>query len=720
MASVSVDIPGLSRTPGSAAPRPADPPKVVPPCRDEIRLLPAAHNRDGSPAWMIQDPVTNRFYRIDWMDFEILSRWQLRSIDAIVSGVNSETTLDIEAEDVDGLIQFLVKNHLTQVASSQDVSRLIKENQSSQRSLLSWLIHHYLFFRIPLIRPQALLARLAPYLRWIFSPVIALLVLAATLLGLFMVSRQWDVFSATLVDQLTFSGALGFAVALLFSKVLHEFGHAITATIHGVRVAHMGIAMVVMFPMPYTDTSESWKLSKAHQRLQIASAGIVAELALAGIATLAWTLTPDGALRGALFFLATTSWLLTLAVNISPFMRFDGYFILSDWLDFPNLHERSAALARTWMRRTFLGFNEPWPEEFPRRSLVGLIVFATVTWIYRLTVFIAIAWLVYYYFFKVLGIFLFAVEILWFVILPIGREISVWFKRKAEIKRNRWLWATVGLFALLGLGMMPWQSTIHGAAWLHTLRHTAIYSPIPGKLIEAAKPGAVKKGDRLFRLDSPDLALDAARSQGLSDARALELRGLLGIEGGEAQRTELQFQRDKFTAEVKLYKDELSRLDITAPFDGVLRDVDDGLSKDGWVHPKHTLGILIDPASWIVDVLVPEEEIHRVKPGDRVDIYFLRSQLDKLKGHVSSVDTSRLATLPHAMLDAQSGGAVTTLPGDKRTPSAALYRVRVALDSQPDFAQMATGRAAIHSSGSAWLPTQIDRMLALLIRESGF
>ena len=76
-------------------------------------------------------------------------------------------------------------------------------------------------------------------------------------------------------------------------------------------------------------------------------AGMIAELALAGLATLAWSLVPDGTLRSALFFLATTAWVLTVAVNASPFMRFDGYFILSDTLDYPGLHER----AGNWAKR---------------------------------------------------------------------------------------------------------------------------------------------------------------------------------------------------------------------------------------------------------------------------------------------------------------------------------------------------------------------------------
>jgi putative peptide zinc metalloprotease protein len=182
------------------------------------------------------------------------------------------------------------------------VNRLISENNGRKQSAIAWLIHHYLFFRIPLIRPQVLLAKILPYLRWLFSPVTAFCVLGITLTGLFLVARQWETFSTTFIDQLTIAGFLSYGAALLFSKCLHEFGHAITATRYGVRVGHMGVALLVMLPLPYTDTSESWKLSDNKQRLHIAAAGIITELALAGIATLAWSLADNGPLKSALFY----------------------------------------------------------------------------------------------------------------------------------------------------------------------------------------------------------------------------------------------------------------------------------------------------------------------------------------------------------------------------------------------------------------------------------
>lgn len=718
MRAISLNAANLN-APQAKPSAPAKPTKV-PLLREELRLIQAANNADGSPAWMIQDPINNKFYRIGWLDFELLLRWSMLDIASIVQDVNNETTLDVDADNVAELAAFLSDNKLLQASSAEAVNRLIVEKNKQKQSAFNWLVHHYLFFRIPLIKPQALLAYILPYVRWLFSPITAFVVLAITLSGLFLVARQWDVFSATFVEQLTIAGFLSYGIALLFTKFLHEFGHAITATRYGVRVGHMGIAMLVMFPMPYTDTSESWKLSNNKQRLHIAAAGIITELCLAGVATLAWSLSPEGAVKSALFFLATTSWLLTLAVNASPFMRFDGYFILSDLLDFPNLHERSGALAKTWLRRTVLGVQDVWPEEFSPKKRRALILFSCVTWVYRMIVFLGIAWLVYYLFFKVLGIILFVIEILWFIAIPIWRELSLWFKRRGEIKLNRIIIGLGLIGGFIALGLWPWQTSVKGAGWVHATHQHYIYTPTAGKLIAMAPAGNVALGQQLFALNSPDIALEALKSEGQAQSREAELRSLSGIEDGEEKRATLENQQAKFNAEVKLYKDELSRMDLTAPFSGVLQDIDDNLNIGTWVSPKHAMAVLVDPQSWAADVMVEEAEINRIKVGDAAKIYFNDGRHHALEGSVAAIDSAKVNALPHPMLDAQYGGKIATLAGDKSIPAQAFYKVRVNFKQQPNLQKMALANVKIETAAKAWLPTVFERVAALLVRESGF
>ena len=116
---------------------------------------------------------------------------------------------------------------------------------------------------------------------------------------------------------------------------------------------------------------------------------------LAAWATLFWSFAPEGNVKGALFFLATTAWVLTVAVNASPFMRFDGYFILSDTLDYPGLHERAGNWAKRWLRWHLLGLEDPIPDNVSPAFARFLTLFAFATWVYRLLLFVGIALVVY-------------------------------------------------------------------------------------------------------------------------------------------------------------------------------------------------------------------------------------------------------------------------------------------------------------------------------------
>ena len=702
------------------APKPAQP-EALPALRQELRLIQDKPHTDGSPRWLIQDPIANKFYQIGWLEFEILSRWRLQYAQAVIQDIAQLTTLDAHEEDISALIQFLKQHQLLQSTNEQDVKYLMAQHQAKQQNIGTWLLHHYLFFRIPLVRPQAWFSAIRPKLAWLFQPSTAWAIIATSMLGLFLVLRQWESFSHQLVDQFTWSGLFGYAMAMVVSKTIHELGHALTATHYGVRVAHMGIAMLVMFPMPYTDTSESWKLTNPKQRLHIASAGIIAELALAGIATLAWSLCSDGALKNALFFLATTSWVLTLMVNLSPFMRFDGYFIFSDWLNFPNLHERSGQLAKTCLRRCLLGLDEGYTETFPQHKRRALIAFAFITWAYRLTVYLGIAWLVYTFFIKVIGIILFTVEMIWFVFNPIYRELMVWHTKRKEIpSKHRTGWKLAGA-GLLALALIPWQSKVHAPGWLYATQQTHLYTPIAGQLVSMHREGEVKQGETLFSLTSPELSIAANRAEAISYARNQQLRGLAAVEGGEAKRASITSQRDQYLAEAKLHLDELARMEINAPMNGVLMDLDDTLKPNTWVHPKQLLGVLIDPHSWAVDAFVTENEVQRIAIGQTVSLMVTSPSVQSLTGKVSRIDHTRLSNLPNPLLASEHGGAIATLGDKALTPKQALYRVHITFDQAvPNFKQVTQVEANIHVEAKAWLPDVLKRVGAVLIRESGF
>ncbi|MBV2235536.1 MAG: hypothetical protein KUL75_08320 [Sterolibacterium sp.] len=686
--------------------------------RQDLRLYESAPGADGGPSWAIQDPASNRFFRIGWLEYECLLRWPGRP-EAIAADIEAATPLAVDAEQVAEFARFLEVHQLA-LPSAETRQRIKKQAREPGWRHWRWWLHNYLFFRIPLLRPQRFLNRLTPLLAPLFTPAALFLFVAATLLGLVLVARQWEQFTHSVLDSLTLTGLLGFLLALVISKSLHELGHAVVATRFGVRVAHMGIAFLVLWPMLYTDTGESWRLRSHRQRLAISLAGITVELGLAALATLAWVLLDDGALRQAALYLATTGWLLSLTLNASPFMRFDGYFILSDLLDFPNLHERAGALARVWLRRQLLGLADPWPEELSQNNRRMLIAFAFMTWIYRLVVFLGIALMVYFLFFKALGIFLMLVELVWFIARPIWSEMSVWKKRWPEVRmrRQRLIHGVLaGVFLLL---LLPWPYRVASHGYVHAERQQLVFAPFPAELVELRQAGAVGSGETLVVFTTPDLLARQTHVEASTAALTRRLAGLLELDGGMNKQLALTQQLDEQHAELRGLVEEAGRLAIHAEFAGQWRDPSVLLRPGTWLGVREAVGILIDPQSWVVDAYVEQRLVDRIAPGAQAS-FLPQNSLRALAGTVLEVDTVRSPRLPHTMLDSRHGGYFNTLPdGREATPSEALYRVRIRLHDVPDEIREMRGNVHIAGQPRSLLWEGVKGALATLIRESGF
>lgn len=697
------------------------PPAGLPPLRQDLRLHESAPDRDGAPAWAIQDPVTNRFYRIGWLEYECLLRWPGDPA-AIAADIAAHTTLAVDAAQVEDFAAFLERHQLL-APTENGRQQLLRQLRQPGWRHWRWWLHHYLFIRVPLVRPERFLGRLAPFAEPLFSPAALVAVCAASLLGLALVARQWEAFTHGVLDILTPAGIVGFLLALVVSKTLHELGHALVATRQGVRVAHMGVAFLVMWPMLYTDTGESWRLRSHRQRLAISSAGIAVELALAGLATLLWALLDDGPLRQAALYLATTGWVLSLALNVSPFMRFDGYFILSDALDFPNLHERAGMHARVWLRRRLLGLADAWPEPLAPRTRRALVGFALATWLYRLVVFLGIAWAVYAFFFKALGIFLMLVEIVWFIARPAWSELSVWKARWPEVAPARRRRLLAGLALAGGLLAVPWRFDVTAPGVAHAARQQFVFAPFPAPLVELQPPGGVCAGTVLASFAAPDLAARESRAAAAAEALERRLSGLLDTDGGVERQMALTQRLDEQRAEARATRDEVGRLRIAAEFDGDWLDVDRTLRPGVWLGVREALGVLVDPTSWVVDAYVEQRLVERIAPGARAE-FLPQGGLRAWPAEVLAIDSTRAQRLAHPMLDSRHGGPFATLPPSsvqqEAAPAEALYRVRLRLDAPPPERRELRGSVRIEGAARSLAWEAVRGTLAVLVRESGF
>ncbi len=243
---------------------PSSPP--LPPLREDVDIHPAARLSDGSPSWVLQDRARNKFFRIGWVEFEILRRWRLRSADAIAEQINRDTSAKIDGEDVGAVSEFLAKSGLLLLTGEQDKGAWRNALQVQKRHWTSWLLHNYLFVRLHLLRPDALLRILMPVARFLMTRAALNWTILFAVFGSIMVLRQWDAFISSAPEFVTAEGAVLYGAAIIFAKILRELGHGLVAAKHGLRVPSMGIALMVLWLVLYTDTSEAWKLTNRRAR----------------------------------------------------------------------------------------------------------------------------------------------------------------------------------------------------------------------------------------------------------------------------------------------------------------------------------------------------------------------------------------------------------------------------------------------------------------------
>ncbi|WP_165498242.1 HlyD family efflux transporter periplasmic adaptor subunit [Siculibacillus lacustris] len=694
----------------------------LPEIRDDLMLFPGPTEADGSPSWTIGDPARNKFFRIGWPAFEIIARWVMGDADAIAADVGRTTPLTIDAEDVVEVGRFLVLNQLVRADRAVDTRRLATLHQRERSSILVWLLHHYLFFRIPLVRPDAFLERLLPRLGWLGGRRFLIATVVALAVGLVLLVRQIDVFAAEIADSFNWQGAASYAVALIAAKIVHESAHAFVAKAAGCRVGTMGLAFLVMWPVLYTDVNESWKLPSRRARLAIGSAGILAELVLASWALAAWGLLPDGAPRQAALVLATTTLVSSLLLNLSPFMRFDGYFLLMDALGVPNLHGRAFAMARWGLRECLFDLREPPPETFAPVAGRLLIAFAWVVWIYRLVVFLGIALLVYHFIVKIVGILLFAVEIGWFVVLPVWTEIRAWATRGGALFGRPRGWITVAVGGLVGIALLvPIETSVSGPAIRQAAFRQPLFAASPGILraVEVRDGDRVAVGTPLFRFESPDLA---HRIDGAARRIALAERALRGAGFDASMQQRTQSSKEQLlaaTAQKLAAERERSQLTLVSTVTGRITDLAPDVAPGQWISPRLQLATLIADGNASITAYVGEEDIERIEPGARARFFAAAPGWSPLTARVATIERVAVRHLDAPSLASFGGGPIAVRPGDRElTPTQALYRVRLTADEPAPAIEL---RGTIHIAAAAASPvSRFWRAVAgIVLRESG-
>jgi len=700
---------------------------IIPYLREDLEILRGNSREDGSPAWLLYDALRNKYFTLGLTAFKLIKNWSGGEDIKVFEKKINRDGIEADSDEIKKFIDFLQLNNLIIQPRGQFDNILLKQKNAQKKNWLLFLIHGYLFFKIPLVKPDEWLGRTLRYAKILGSKKVRNLIYLFGFLGICLVIQQIESFKNTFLYFFSFKGLMLYLVTLVFVKSLHELGHAFVSKYFGCRVSSIGIAFLVFFPFLYTDTSDAWRLRDHKDRLLINFAGILTELHLALISTFLWAILPDGGLKSVAFFIATTSWISSLAINVSPFMRFDGYYVFSDWLKAENLQPRSFALARWQLREILFGFNHPPPEDLNPSRRWTFISYAWLTWVYRFFIFLGIALLVYHLAFKTLGIILFVIEIYWFILRPIITETKNWYNLKSEIKLNyktKRLFSI--LFVLLVILFFPWKSSIKIPAVYVSEQYTKIYSPYPAKVKEifVSKNQEVKKGQKLIELSSPDLDLEINKVRRKIKLTKTKINRLSKLANNLSEYMILQQQLIFLQNELDGLSKTKSKLLLKSPVNGKIKDFSN-LSVNQWVSNLDPLGGVSKYGPGSVIGYLTEGEIDRFKINEYAIFIPSNGEHSRVKLISKNIDRSAISILPYLSLSSQFDGPIATRNSTnaeyENRPMTAHYQVTFSTIDKNDLIEWEVP-GYVHIDGNRYSPflKLFKNVFSLFVRESGF
>jgi putative peptide zinc metalloprotease protein len=555
-----------------------------------------------------------------------------------------------------GLISFDSRPDFGAASLGADATQADGSHQQP-RSLLSW--------RVPLGNPDALLGRLAR--RWPAIP-------GALLLSFWFLAVAWAVLagaahSGELAAQLSVllasPSAWGLAwLAYPLLKVLHEGAHGLLARSLGARVPQWGVTLMMLVPVPYVDASAASALPQRRQRLLVASAGMLAESLVAAAALALWLLVQPGALRDAALLVFFMAGLSTVLVNANPLLRFDGYHMLCDALNLPNLATRSQQFVLQVAERLVLRQNTAAGVVPAAGERSWLLVYAPAAWVMRCL----IAWAVILWLGGVsqwLGLFAAALFV-WSMVLVPAYQLWRWVRRgglHASSGMPRGLQhALLALPGVLLVALLLWPlpvSTVaQGVLWLP--EHALVRSQATGVIgaVHVADGQHVRQGDAVLQLMSPALQADVERLRGRAQDLLAQQERSLQAEPALAVQAEHQLQAT--LAELTQSEQRLERLTVRAQATGriVIAHASDLPGRH--VQRGVLLAHVITGEPGIVRLAVPHDSASPLPMQQRVQVQSSDPAQAPRWAEWAGKSSGGVTQLPSAALGTRSGGRIAT------------------------------------------------------------
>lgn len=627
------------------------------------------HHYRREPWYVLHERAHNGFFRVNPTTYRFLSRITVdATLDEIWRAAVHELPEDTPGqEEVFELVAALYRANLIYVEGGVDEASLVERFQRKKKKSFLARVSELLFLRVPLLDPEPWLSRHESAIRFAFSWPMRLLALATLLWGVVEFAGDSERAFNQAGHILQFDNLLLLYLAIFASHALHELGHAALSKYFGGEVRTMGVMLLLLTPLPYVDLSSNWRFRNRFHRALVGAGGMLVDLVVGAVATIIWAHSPPGTVNEIAYNLMFTTAVYTVLFNINPLMRFDGYYILADLLDIPNLHEKAKAQFEDWWKKQVLKNTEPSDQEVSPRRRRFLIAFYLASNAYRLVVMLGIVVFVADQYFGV-GLLVAAALTVNSFILPLKNALAplrnplFMFQHRQLVRRG--VWGVSGLAAFLLLVPLPDSHVLSGV--VEARQDTRLFTE-SGGVVERVwvRPGAwVEAGTALVQLQNPELEaeLRSVAAQ-LLQAEVQEAKAL--TEGGG----DLAPIRERLATLIAL-RDNLQRqrvaLRVNAPHAGIWVDSESAYKVGSWVGRGAELGRVVDDREHHFLGVIPQEAASALTEmrveGSQVRIEGSRDVAHATLGLTLLPHSQR--TLPSAALSPLAGGKIAVSASD--------------------------------------------------------
>lgn len=615
----------------------------------------------GKPTYIVRDPVTAQTHRFSAQDYQLfVSVDQTRTLKESVDQLVQQKR--ITTEQTDDFYRFVVHLHQMGLLTLplSDGSTLYNRYKQRLDAQKKGRFLKLLFLRVPLAQPDKWLGATKHFAAPLFTMTAFWIWLVCVSVCSIVLLVHWRDFVDPLGTMLTLSNVPMLWLLLVGLKTFHELGHAYACKRFGGTVPEMGAMIMMGTPCAYVDASSSWSFPNRWHRMTVALAGMYFESMLAMVAVVVWLSTETGQLHSAAQYAIVLSTVVTIGFNANPLMRYDGYFILCDLVNIPNLHRDAKAAAGGFIKWALYGL--PSKAVATRWSIqVAMTVFGIACMIYQVTVSIGIATLL------TLAIPIVGPIIALFVSgLPVVRLINKWGtylakSKELETVRIRAICVASGLAVaiLLVLFTIPISGHVQSLGIVHRKEEKSVRASVSGFLVSAKTDNveAVVENQMLYKLQNSELEVQMSEVQSLVQQLNIQLQSQLNVPGKKSEQILLQLENAK--RDLEHFKSQISQLELSAQNSGEFIPPSDRPKKGKFVRQGESLGSICR-GPWIVHVMLTADqwssiESFRDKP---VGITLVGYTQTRLKGRIVSGDIAGTKKIEEAALTHIGGGNI--------------------------------------------------------------